>query len=286
MVFLDIYGREISLDSSCACTASKLLREKLLGPSFMNGTILALQVRTLDTSWRPGMQNVILVVGDVGVGEIRIAAKGASVEVLHLMCAKDAWTTIRDADCILGFWDEKLLSLALLKEYMSRSGRSAQADFVVVGTNPEPQHVIRAFKAGIRDYIIGPLRRPEVCSILETCPRFRRRSGSCLTSRIDVFLEQQCHDPNLSMSRVAEQFGISPGYVGRLYRDEIGLTFRERLTRERLERARVLVTGTNDPMCEIAETCGFRSPSRFSEAFASSLGMPPRQFRYEHRTSP
>ncbi|MBT5875400.1 MAG: helix-turn-helix transcriptional regulator [Candidatus Latescibacteria bacterium] len=226
--------------------------------------------------------NLILVVGDVGVSAVRSATSEASVTVVEASANMDAWEWVEGSDCILSFWAEEALDLDSLKEYFGTNELPRQTDFVVVGT-PVADFVIRAFRAGVKDYIVGPLTAENINPILNDCCRYRKRAGSCLATKLDDFVEQEFGDQHLDMNSVAARFGITAGYVGRLFREDLGLTFRTRLAQRRISKASELLIQSDEPLYMIADQCGFRTPSRFTETFCSVIGITPREFRYNRR---
>ena len=226
--------------------------------------------------------NLILVVGDVGVSTVRNATSEASVIVVEADTTMDAWEWMESSDCILSFWAEEMLDIDSLQSYSGRSEPPRQADFILVGSSIV-DYVIRAFRAGVKDYIVGPLTAENIAPILNSCCRYRKRAGSCLATKLDDFVEREFGDHRLDMSSVAARFGITAGYVGRLFREDLGLTFRTRLAQRRISKASELLIQSDEPLYMIADQCGFRTPSRFTETFCSIVGVTPREFRYNRQ---
>lgn len=68
-----------------------------------------------------------------------------------------------------------------------------------------------------------------------------------------------------------------------LFRAETGRTPQQYLLDRRLQRNRVLLVQTNDPIGEIAAQCGFADPLYFSRLFSRRGGRSPRRFRNENK---
>lgn len=68
-----------------------------------------------------------------------------------------------------------------------------------------------------------------------------------------------------------------------LFRAETNQTPQQYLLTLRLQRSRVLLIQTDDPIQSIANRCGFSDPLYFSRLFSRRYGQPPRQFRAQNR---
>lgn len=73
--------------------------------------------------------------------------------------------------------------------------------------------------------------------------------------------------------------GMHETTANRAFRDVLGMSVNEYLTRYRIARAMQLLTDTDRSVLQIAFDCGFGSSSRFYETFKERTGTTPRQFR-------
>lgn len=83
----------------------------------------------------------------------------------------------------------------------------------------------------------------------------------------------------LSLAQVAEKIGLSPAYFSGLFRETVGLSFREQLNRIRVEESKQLLLSTSAPLAEIALSVGFPDQSCFCKAFKRIAGVTPGKFR-------
>ncbi len=83
----------------------------------------------------------------------------------------------------------------------------------------------------------------------------------------------------LSMPRLAGLAGIHPTTANKAFRDVLGISVNEYLTRYRIARAMQLLADTDISILNIAYDCGFGSSSRFYEAFKNRTGQTPLAFR-------
>ena len=83
----------------------------------------------------------------------------------------------------------------------------------------------------------------------------------------------------VSLSIAAALAGVSPSYLSRVFSQEMGETFSRYVRRIRVQRAEELLTGTDLPIAEIAEACGFADQSHLTQAFRRDTGTTPAAYR-------
>jgi AraC-like DNA-binding protein len=76
----------------------------------------------------------------------------------------------------------------------------------------------------------------------------------------------------------ARKFGVSKTTFSREFTRYIGLPFSEFLLMQRIEKARRLL-GSEMPIKEVADACGFQSATYFQQIFKRKAGLPPGAFR-------
>ena len=98
-------------------------------------------------------------------------------------------------------------------------------------------------------------------------------------TKLESFLNEHYSNPKLKFDELMEHFQISRSYGCELFKKYLGKPFREALREVRIEKAKSLLEETLLPISEIAESSGFRSSSRFREAFKKLYGISPRAYR-------
>lgn len=78
---------------------------------------------------------------------------------------------------------------------------------------------------------------------------------------------------------VASRAGYSPSYFSRIFKEEMGMTFKESLNEMRVERSKTLLLTTTEPVSTIASIAGFNDQSYFCKTFRRSTGVTPDKFR-------
>jgi len=83
----------------------------------------------------------------------------------------------------------------------------------------------------------------------------------------------------LTLQLIAEQVGLSPHHLSRLFREETGSTVGETITRLRMEKAVQLLSQTNMKVYEVAERIGIPSYRYFTQLFRKWTGLAPTEYK-------
>lgn len=89
----------------------------------------------------------------------------------------------------------------------------------------------------------------------------------------------------LTISSLAKSLNVSRRYLETKFKNATGTTIHDKILRIRLERAKVLLAENNRTIAEIADTCGFCSPSHFSSTFRRRVGCSPMDYKSAGRSA-
>ena len=84
---------------------------------------------------------------------------------------------------------------------------------------------------------------------------------------------------DLSLDDIARRVASSRRQLQRAYAEIGNTTFREHLTRVRMERAAGLLADKGLTVREVARRVGYRQPAQFAKAFRRHLGVAPSDYR-------
>ena len=104
------------------------------------------------------------------------------------------------------------------------------------------------------------------------------RKGAQHVSAMIRFIAENLHRP-ISTTDVAQHIGLHKNYTTNLFTGVMGMTIKQYLQFQRLQRAQLLLVDNERQIADVGYDCGFSSLSRFYEAFQRYYGMPPGQFR-------
>ncbi len=115
----------------------------------------------------------------------------------------------------------------------------------------------------------------------------RPRSGRSPTAvgliaqRALAFIDAHFHE-TMTAATVASALHKSSNYIGQAFRAATGMTVTDYLLKRRIQEARLLLVGGNDPVKQIARLCGFANEAYFSRVFRRFEGVSPSGFRTLH----
>ncbi|WP_261807651.1 helix-turn-helix domain-containing protein [Paenibacillus sp. N3.4] len=107
----------------------------------------------------------------------------------------------------------------------------------------------------------------------------REEHWSPIVALSKKFIDSHYQIETFSLQVLAEQFQISPAYLSRLLRQELGASFIDYLTRVRINRAIQLMSDPACKMYEVAEKVGYSTQHYFSTAFKKIMGVSPTEYR-------
>lgn len=105
-------------------------------------------------------------------------------------------------------------------------------------------------------------------------------------SKLLYLLEEEKihHDASLSRNRVAEQLGISSGYLLQVIKENAGVSFSELINSYRIKDVKTML---KDPdfdkysLLSIGLECGFNSKTSFYTNFKKETGLTPKEFKHK-----
>ena len=104
-------------------------------------------------------------------------------------------------------------------------------------------------------------------------------SGPQLQEDICNYINASVLNPDLSLTSVADHFGVSGKLVGTVCRNKFGKTFLQYVRDCQIQKATELLQKTDLPLEEIAEQCGFTNLLTFRRNFKATMGINPSDYR-------
>lgn len=108
----------------------------------------------------------------------------------------------------------------------------------------------------------------------------RESRDAWLIVRIDQYIEQH-YAEDLTLTLLANEMHYSPSYISRFYKAGTGTNLMTHLYNVRIQKARELLSGSNDKVSDIAAKTGFCSTKYFNRVFKKVTGISPVQYRRE-----
>lgn len=101
------------------------------------------------------------------------------------------------------------------------------------------------------------------------------------TAQIHSYIEQN-YRRSVSLSDLAQRMYLTPAYLSRFIRQQLGMSFTELLGGVRLKHAVFELLHTELPITTIAYNNGFSSLGSFNHIFREAYALPPGRYRQQH----
>jgi two-component system, response regulator YesN len=110
-------------------------------------------------------------------------------------------------------------------------------------------------------------------------------SGSTTHAHVQQMLDHihEHYTQRVTLATFSTNLRRQAAYLGRLFRDEVGITVHEYLTRVRMDRAAEHVRG-GMKIEAVALCLGYRSKKNFYRQFKRRFGSTPDAYRHDRRT--
>lgn len=164
----------------------------------------------------------------------------------------------------------KILELLILSTYVSRKSESSVLDAVdYIQLAKELERVesqeLNAWAIRQLTYIIHSIKGSE------------DSQSFGINRSVLKYIESHYKD-ELSLQEIAGLANVSPQYFSRLFREKMGMTYVDYLTKIRINKAVELLKYSNKTVQEIGYEVGYRDPNYFSRVFKKTTGVSPKEY--------
>ena len=101
-----------------------------------------------------------------------------------------------------------------------------------------------------------------------------------LYRQLTVYIEEHL-DEDLPLEKLAEEFYVSKYHIAHVFKDRIGMSIHQYITKKRLALCREAILG-NANISEVYQAYGFGDYSSFFRAFKKEYGISPKDYRDKH----
>lgn len=126
-------------------------------------------------------------------------------------------------------------------------------------------------------------------AICAVCHKFLCAATLCdkgeeneLCRRLIEITATRSHE-GITLGDLSAELGYSYQYLSKIFKEKIGISFKELLNSYRVERAKSLLVHSDMPVTDIAMESGFGSTRNFNFRFLSSVGVSPLEFRKRNK---
>lgn len=99
-----------------------------------------------------------------------------------------------------------------------------------------------------------------------------------IINRIRQYIKQHSHE-DISLESIGKQVGLSPFYISKLFKEQMGVNYIDFLTECRIEKAKSLMSDPSKSLKEITYEIGYHDPNYFSKVFKKTCDLSPTEYR-------
>lgn len=128
---------------------------------------------------------------------------------------------------------------------------------------------------------LGALLESYIRMLFEQYPESNReKSRYAVVPQVRRYVDRY-YFLELSLSQLARIYHYNEKYLGRLFKQQVGLSFNEYLNEKRLEYGKERLLRSKDSVLDISANAGFRNVTYFNRMFKRRYGVSPTQYRRE-----
>jgi two-component system response regulator YesN len=103
--------------------------------------------------------------------------------------------------------------------------------------------------------------------------------GNELILKIQEYINSNYHDPNLCLTKISDEFGISENYFSYLFKKEVSENFSTYLERLRMAKAKEMILESDTSLSVLYQYLGYNNAASFRRVFKKNFGISPKEMR-------
>lgn len=228
-------------------------------------------------------RGIVLTVGWAGVDCAVVGEAADGMEGLEV---------IRESQPDLVVTDIKMPRLDGLEMVRQLREEGNRAHVIILTAYSDFSYAQAALKLGAVDFLLKPFQDGE---LEEAVTRLKSRVGptgpqapglevpeegkSKYVMEALRYIAGHYNDPDISVSSVARDLGISEGHLSHVFKKETSRTLGSYLTDYRIHMAMELLRDCRNKVYEVAEQVGYRDITYFSSTFKRVVGLSPSEYQ-------
>ena len=173
--------------------------------------------------------------------------------------------------------------------------RSLDTRVVLLSAYQDFEFARRALRHGVVDYLLKPISVAEVERLFgrikseldeaagnSRSPEPDGEPPSGDQRRVIITARRYIDDhlaEDISLESVAGVVGLSPEYLSRLFKQEVGMNYVEYLVMRRVEQAKTYLRDPTLKIYEVSHAVGYRNEKYFARVFRNMTGISPTEYR-------
>ena len=109
--------------------------------------------------------------------------------------------------------------------------------------------------------------------------RIKNKTASGIIGEVTEYINKNYSNVDLSMQMIAKIYYLTPAYLGKVFKERTGESFKDYVLRVRMEKAKEMLINTNYKIYHIANMVGYMDVNYFYTKFQKYEGMPSTKYR-------
>lgn len=164
-------------------------------------------------------------------------------------------------------------------------GKHPYIPVIVISGHDDYDYVREALKLGVKDYLLKPINRSELASILYSMRQQEYDALDVSSSKDSLYVRQikeviEKHlEEELTLNFISNTLNLHPNYISQLFKQETNENLSEYILSRRISKSKELLTNTNLKIYDIAHLVGYSNSKHFASIFKKVSGKTPQQYR-------
>ncbi len=126
---------------------------------------------------------------------------------------------------------------------------------------------------------IAQLLRSFCLSAVDALEQSQQTYRQQLLGSVRAYIRDHLADKQLRLETIADEAHLAYSHLSRVFKQSEGISVSEYITNQRIEKARLLLRNTSEPISFISDQVGYSSPYYFSACFKKTTGLTPSEYR-------
>ena len=170
-------------------------------------------------------------------------------------------------------WYELCVRIGELFDQVIQSHKEVDYQFTTSLTS----ELIASLEQAPRNQLMKALAEP-VCARMRVIREEKQEQSNRPVRLAKEYIGEHYMEP-IRLEDVAGQVYLHPAYLSHIFKEAVGIGFSDYVANCRLERAKYLLTHTNDTIYSVARQVGYTEPRAFSKFFLKNVGVKPSDYR-------
>ena len=185
------------------------------------------------------------------------------------------------------FYGETLIAYLMLGKFRDAEEKYSSADVVanvakMYNLNQEEiLFLYRNLPVYTHSYVNSAIAILEACICYIGSEHYIHLHRSALAAQIEKYVEDNL-SAEITVNDLVKQFHVSKQILYSIFKIEFNDTIKNFILKKRIEKARYLLTTTQNPISDIATAVGFIDYNYFIRFFKKKVGESPLQYRKAH----